>query len=38
MNVLAILQRVAEEEESLLGLDELDDSVSADGAIQPLRR
>ena len=36
MNVLAMLQRVEEEEESLLD-DELD-SVNADGAMQPLRR
>ena len=38
MNVLAMLQRVdaeAEEEESLLG--ELEDSVNADGAMQPLQ-
>jgi len=34
MNVLAMLQRDEEEEESLL--DELDDSVNADGAMQPL--
>ena len=37
MNVLAMLQRVEEEEESLFD-DELDDeSVNADGAMQPLQ-
>jgi len=37
MNVFAMLQRVEEVEEEESLLDELDESVNADGAMQPLQ-